>query len=117
MLSDPPLLPEVMRALARKRTVFHSEADFQHAFAWELHSRFPESSVRIERPMRAAGKTLHLDFLMQFSGKSVAVELSTKPSVLRRTLQKSATSWRTTAPMTMADTISSKTSTVSKRSA
>jgi len=28
--------------------------------------------------MRAAGKTLHLDFLMQFSGKSVAVELKYK---------------------------------------
>ena len=75
---DPTLLPNVMQSLAVHRKAYHSEADFQHAFAWELRSRFPESSVRLERPLRIIGKTLHLDFLMQLSGKSVAVELKYK---------------------------------------
>jgi hypothetical protein len=27
-------IPAIMQALAQLRSVFHSEADFQHAFAW-----------------------------------------------------------------------------------
>lgn len=30
-------LSEVMQRLATVRKVFHSEADFQHAFAWQAH--------------------------------------------------------------------------------
>jgi hypothetical protein len=32
------MLGEAMDALASKRPIFHSEADFQHALAWELKS-------------------------------------------------------------------------------
>lgn len=84
MSFDPTLLPDVMRTLGAQTKVFHSEADFQHAFAWELHHRFPESSVRLERPLRTNGKTLHLDFLMQLSEKSVAVELKYKTKQFRQ---------------------------------
>ena len=57
---------------------YHSEADFQHAFAWEVHSRFPESKVHLERPLSANGKTLHLDLLIQLPTKKIAVELKYK---------------------------------------
>lgn len=73
----------VMKALAAQRKVFHSEADFQHAFAWELHVRQPEASIRLEKPLRTAGKSLHLDFLIEHAGKSVAVELKYKTRSLR----------------------------------
>jgi hypothetical protein len=75
-------IPDVMEALFAQRKVFHSEADFQHAFAWEVHRRFPDSSVRLERPLSAKGKTLHLDFLIQLPERAIAIELKYKTKKL-----------------------------------
>jgi hypothetical protein len=48
----------ILGALALKRPIFHSEADFQHAVAWEIHSRRPELSVRLEfRPPHMSEST------------------------------------------------------------
>jgi hypothetical protein len=44
-------LPSLLRSLAVRRPVFHSEADFQHEFAWEVRSQYPKISVRLERPL------------------------------------------------------------------
>lgn len=79
-------IPEVMEALARQRKAFHSEADFQHAFAWELHLRQPEASIRLEKPLRTDTKNLHLDFLIEHHDKSVAVELKYKTRSLKLNL-------------------------------
>lgn len=38
----------VLGRLSAKRPVFHSEADFQHAFAWEAHSLDPQLEVPLE---------------------------------------------------------------------
>lgn len=76
-------IQSVMKALSAQRKVFHSEADFQHAFAWELHLRQPEASIRLEKPLRTASKNLHLDFLFEHAGKSVAVELKYKTRSLK----------------------------------
>ena len=38
----------LMASLADRRKVFHSEADFQHALAWQIHEAAPESQVRLE---------------------------------------------------------------------
>lgn len=38
----------LLRRLAQRRPVFHSEADFQHAFAWEAHQTDPALRVRLE---------------------------------------------------------------------
>ncbi|MEU1745804.1 hypothetical protein [Micromonospora arida] len=46
-------LATVMAELIGRRAVFHSEADFQHAFAWALHSMQPSTQVRLE--VRQAG--------------------------------------------------------------
>lgn len=79
-------IPGVMNTLASQRKVFHSEADFQHAFAWELHLRQPEASIRLEKPLRTDTKNLHLDFLIEHQGKSVAVELKYKTRSLKLNL-------------------------------
>ncbi|MFC0506658.1 hypothetical protein [Micromonospora costi] len=50
----------VMAELVGRRAVFHSEADFQHAFAWTLHSLRPSVQVRLEA--RQAGGE-HVDLL------------------------------------------------------
>ena len=38
----------IMANLSRQRSVFYSEADFQHAFAWQVHSDMPDCQVRLE---------------------------------------------------------------------
>ncbi len=41
-------LDTVLSRLADQRPVFHSEADFQHAFAWVAHTIDPQLQVRLE---------------------------------------------------------------------
>ncbi len=67
----------ILAGLARKRPVFHSEADFQHALAWELHATRPRATVRLEFPISPgrASKTLHIDILLN---KTCAIELKYK---------------------------------------
>jgi hypothetical protein len=40
-----------MKTLAAHRPIFHSEADFQHEFAWQLRTMLPHVSVRLEHPI------------------------------------------------------------------
>lgn len=41
-------LEDLLRRLAVARPVFHSEADLQHAFAWQAHLAQPGGRVRLE---------------------------------------------------------------------
>ena len=43
-------IPALMSSLSVKRPVFHSEADFQHAFALELAHQEPSLDLRLEVP-------------------------------------------------------------------
>src|SRR3990172_6370905 len=71
-------LQEVMDSIAVKRPVFHSEADFQHAFAWELQQRLPGAAVRRERPFFCSGRHLHLDLWVSHGPVLVGVEIKYK---------------------------------------
>ncbi len=64
----------VMARLASSRPAFHTEADFQHAFAWEAHQLHPDAHVRLERRL-SADTNERLDLLLYFPGITVAVEL------------------------------------------
>lgn len=67
-------LGAVLGALRRKRPVFHSEADFQHAFAWEVQRAMPLARVRLEtRPVPG----VRLDLLVsgEDGSRQTAVEL------------------------------------------
>lgn len=67
-------LAELMEELARRRPVFHSEADFQLALAWQIQQKHPNLRVRLEtRP--APG--VHLDLALEEPGteRGTAVEL------------------------------------------
>jgi hypothetical protein len=68
------LLGETMDALASKRPIFHSEADFQHALAWELQVAHPEASVRLEKRV-ATRPNIELYLLIGLDGARVGVEL------------------------------------------
>lgn len=67
-------LQRVLRVLQVHRPVFHSEADFQHAFAWTAHELDPQMQVRLETHPEPS---LRLDLLFSRPdlGLHTAVEL------------------------------------------
>jgi len=69
---------DLLGSLAIDRPVFHSEADFQHAFAWLLHQRHPELAVRLEVPVHVGESCLHLDVMAFSETLRVAIEIKYK---------------------------------------
>jgi len=61
--------------LAKERSIFHSEADFQHALAWTIQREFPEASVRLELPIQIKNKLLHVDIWIIHKGQIIGIEL------------------------------------------
>jgi hypothetical protein len=74
-------IQRVMNELAQQRTVFHSEADFQHAFAWEIHKQLPDVAIRLEQPLQT-DMNIHLDVCLRRNGSIQAVELKYKTQSL-----------------------------------
>ena len=74
----------LMQELSKSRPIFHSEADFQHALAWQIHESIPDSQIRLEYPFRHDGTTMYLDIWLRT--KRIALELKyfTKELELRR---------------------------------
>ena len=64
---------EVLTRLSRSRKVFHSEADFQFAFAWESKTMNPGLEVRLETHPEP-GVRLDLE-LIEPGGGGAAIEL------------------------------------------
>jgi hypothetical protein len=67
-------LREAVEALASTRRIFHSEADFQHALAWQIHSADPRMKVRLETHPEP---NVRLDLLLSRPdlGRHTAIEL------------------------------------------
>jgi hypothetical protein len=63
-----------MGALARRRPLFHSEADFQLALAWEIQTAHPDAEIRMERRL-LANPTVALDVLVRLDGLRLGIEL------------------------------------------
>src|SRR4051794_15512417 len=79
MNSDPPANRAwdpmgVLGSLAWYRPVFHSEADFQFAFAWEAKTLHPGLEVRLETHPEPNVR-LDLELFDPGSRRGVAVEL------------------------------------------
>jgi hypothetical protein len=64
----------IMRALASRRPVFHSEADFQHEFAILLREKLPDCQIRLEKPFgyQKGGAT---DIVLTHNGSICGIEL------------------------------------------
>lgn len=72
LLADSIDLHDLLRSLARRRPVFHSERDFQIEFAWQARLIDPDVEVYLEtRPMNG----VHLDVAFEKDGHYSAVEL------------------------------------------
>lgn len=65
----------LMQRLASQRPVFHSEADFQHAFAWQIANMYPELQVRLEVPLRGMHGRGSLDIVIRDGSSRLAIEL------------------------------------------
>lgn len=71
---DGKQLRDVLGRLGARRPVFHSEADFQHALAWQIQTEFPSAAVRLEtRPF--VNRRVYLDLAINLLGHRVAIEL------------------------------------------
>jgi hypothetical protein len=72
----------VIQSLAKERPLFHSEADFQHSLAWEIHKQAPNVKLQLEVPFRALFPSQnlhkdnrHVDILVRDKNQIVGIEL------------------------------------------
>ena len=65
----------LMKDLARKRPVFHSEADFQHALAWHIHEVGLDPRVRLEWPVKLLDSEKRIYVDLYLPNCKVGVEL------------------------------------------
>jgi len=70
-------IKNILKQLRTERPVFHSEADFQHALAWEIHHYNPWQSVRLEINL-GIGKRAMVDILLRDGHTDYAIELKYK---------------------------------------
>lgn len=63
--------------LKSSRSLFHSEADFQFALAWEIQKSYPKANIRLEY-CPAIFPNMHLDILVELDGKWFPIELKYK---------------------------------------
>jgi hypothetical protein len=68
------LLDQVLSALAQRRPIFHSEADFQLALAWEIQTARPEATIRLEQRVLDSPR-INLDILVVLNGLRFGLEL------------------------------------------
>jgi hypothetical protein len=74
----PPSINELLSRLAARRPVFHSEADFQHALAWEFQRADPEANIRLEKQVSTNETRVHLDLLVLGQSYELAIEVKYK---------------------------------------
>lgn len=71
-------IDRVLERLAEERPIFHSEADFQFALAWQINEMTPNAGVRLEWPFSLDGANRHLDIRLRTPG--IAIELKYRTS-------------------------------------
>jgi len=73
---------KIMNELAFRRPIFHSEADFQHALAWQIHHAWPECSMRLEFKPPHSIERVYLDIWAVYKETVLAIELKYKTRAL-----------------------------------
>lgn len=79
-------IEDVLNKLSEKRPVFHSEADFQHSLAWEIHEMYRGLNIRLEKREEINGKAFYLDIFIFRRDKICALELKYKTKRLKITM-------------------------------
>jgi hypothetical protein len=75
-----------MGALSATRPLFHSEADFQHALAWQLQRQHPSISIRLEYRSRHLTQRGYVDIWIVDGDDRVGLELKYKTRPLKATV-------------------------------
>lgn len=78
----------VLKSLATQRPIFHSEADFQHALAWTIHTLFPHTAIRLEYPIKYDSRQDHIDLWLTHEEHRIAIELKYLSRSITLTTQK-----------------------------
>jgi len=82
-------IDKAINNLAKDRPLFHSEADFQFALAWEIQKLHPRANIRLEMNLNEAEyKSEYLDALVKLGGKEYGIELKYKTRGFRTTVSK-----------------------------
>ncbi|QST00992.1 hypothetical protein IMZ31_05320 [Pontibacillus sp. ALD_SL1] len=71
-------IEHIIEELSQKRPLFHNEADFQHALAWEIKESYPDAKIRLEMKVHGVGTKVYLDILAVIDGYKYAIELKYK---------------------------------------
>lgn len=75
-------LLHVIESLRKKRLLFHSEADFQFALAWEIQLLYPTAEIRLEYPSPENDSKKYIDILVRDNGFAYPIELKYKTKKL-----------------------------------
>lgn len=76
ILTDVEILG-ILNGLAKKRPVFHNEADFQFALAWEIQKTYSKCEIRLEYKVPSF-ENRYTDIWIK-DENSIAIELKYKP--------------------------------------
>lgn len=79
-------ITEIMKNLAKDRPIFHSEADFQFALAWEIQKAMPDCQIRLEYPFSDGKERKYLDIWLQGQDTKIAIELKYRTQQLDRVI-------------------------------
>ena len=72
-------IESLLTGLAESRRVFHSEADFQHALAWQIHQAAPHSQVRLEvNAFPVQDRRRFLDIWLPVEGIAIELKYATR---------------------------------------
>jgi len=71
----------IIDGLRRKRPLFHSEADFQFAFAWEIQRLYTYANIRLEYPP-VYEPNKYIDILVRIDSHCYPIELKYKTKKL-----------------------------------
>jgi len=67
-------VPSLLSKLSARRPIFHSEADFQHALAWQMQLEYADADLRLEHPLMN-GQRGAIDILVRLDNQTFALEL------------------------------------------
>ena len=67
----------LMVDLSQHRPIFHSEADFQHALAWQIHETMPDCKIRLEWPYRKE-RNWYLDIWLSIPRIAIELKFATR---------------------------------------
>ena len=87
---DIKVINALMTNLSDKRKIFHSEADFQHAFAWQIQEMYENLEIRLESKKFIDGSRKYVDIWLidPETKKNYFIELKYKKKKFKYILEK-----------------------------